>query len=134
LIYSSLNGSSLQTLPQRVENNSVVGLKTSFGKFKLESNLTMQFVSDKTGTTDLEATKLFNEFSPFVSMAWMPFKSEVFRVRSFFKRAFTLPTFNDLYYNFIGNTNLKPERANMYNVGVNYSKQRNRWYGEFSFD
>lgn len=40
------------------------------------------------------------------------------------KRTFRVPTFNELYYNQIGNTNLKPEIANQINLGTKY---------EFSF-
>ena len=34
-----------------------------------------------------------------------------------------MPTLNDLYYTDIGNTNLKPEFTNQYNLGFQYSKQ-----------
>lgn len=33
-----------------------------------------------------------------------------------------MPTFNDLYYTFIGNTQLNPEYTKQYNVGVTYFK------------
>lgn len=36
------------------------------------------------------------------------------------KRTFRVPTFNELYYNQIGNTKLKPEIANQFNVGTKY--------------
>lgn len=55
-------------------------------------------------------------------------------MRSFYKRTFALPTFNDLYYNLIGNTNLKPEQAHLFNAGVSYNFKHKNWYTEFSAD
>ena len=37
------------------------------------------------------------------------------------KRTFRMPNFNEMYYNQIGNTKLKPEIANQFNVGTNYN-------------
>ena len=33
-----------------------------------------------------------------------------------------MPTFNDLYYYRLGNRNLRPEKADEYNVGITWSK------------
>ncbi|MBL1488648.1 TonB-dependent receptor, partial [Klebsiella pneumoniae] len=43
-----------------------------------------------------------------------------FDIRAFYKRIFRMPTFNDLYYNNIGNTKLDPEDVNQYDLGVTY--------------
>ena len=43
-------------------------------------------------------------------------------LRAFYKRVFRMPTFNDLYYTNIGNTFLKPEFTNQYNLGFTYQK------------
>ena len=37
-----------------------------------------------------------------------------------------MPTFNDLYYNLIGNRSLKPEFADHYNLGVSFVKNYNQ--------
>ncbi len=36
------------------------------------------------------------------------------------KRTFRMPNFNEMYYNQIGNSHLKPEIANQFNIGTNY--------------
>ena len=41
-------------------------------------------------------------------------------IRSFYKRIFRMPTFNDLYYTFIGNKALKPEYTTQYDIGFTY--------------
>jgi len=35
-----------------------------------------------------------------------------------------MPTFNDLYYTDIGNTQLRPERTHQYNVGFQYDNEQ----------
>lgn len=60
-------------------------------------------------------------FSPYVSLSVKPIESQELRFRLFFKEIFRLPTFNDLYYTQVGNTDLKPETARQYNVGLSYA-------------
>lgn len=62
------------------------------------------------------------KLTPYVSAAFKPFHNEEFRVRFFYKDIFRLPSFNDLYYQEVGNTKLKPESARQYNIGLTYSK------------
>ena len=62
------------------------------------------------------------KLTPYVSAAFKPFRNEEFRIRFFYKDIFRLPSFNDLYYQEVGNTKLKPENAKQYNIGLTYSK------------
>ena len=63
-------------------------------------------------------------FSPYASLSFKPFGAHDLRLRMFYKEIFRLPTFNDLYYTNVGNTNLKPETTRQYNVGLTYT---DRW-------
>ena len=58
----------------------------------------------------------------FCRASFKPFYHEEFRIRFFYKDIFRLPSFNDLYYQEVGNTKLRPENARQYNVGLTYSK------------
>ena len=58
--------------------------------------------------------------SPYISIALKPFESVDFRVRTFYKNIFRLPTFNDLYYGKVGNRDLLPESTNQYNIGLTF--------------
>ncbi|MFR9628603.1 MAG: TonB-dependent receptor [Rikenellaceae bacterium] len=58
--------------------------------------------------------------SPSFSLSYKLFDQEDIRVRASFKDAYRVPTFNDLYYSSMGNTNLVPEKAKQYNIGVTY--------------
>ena len=62
------------------------------------------------------------KYSPYASISFKPFQSEEFRIRFFYKDIFRLPSFNDLYYEEVGNNNLKPEKAQQYNIGLTYGK------------
>lgn len=129
-IYSHLISLSLTGQPARLESNSLVAFKYFLKRLKIESNVTLQLMSDNNG----ELTRKFAELSPFASVLWTPFKGERWRFRSFYKRTFTLPTMNDLYFHLIGNVDLEPERAHISNVGISWSREfRNCWF-EFSAD
>ena len=68
-----------------------------------------------------------HRLSPFVSVTVKPLKKEELRIRAFYKDAFRLPSFNDLYYGVTGSIDLKPERATSWNLGVTYSKEVSLW-------
>lgn len=63
-------------------------------------------------------------FTPSVVVAYkaMDDKRGMLNIRAFYKRIFRMPTFNDLYYTFIGNKALKPEYTTQYNIGLNYNR------------
>jgi outer membrane cobalamin receptor len=45
-----------------------------------------------------------------------------------YKQSFRMPTFNDLYYNIVGNLNLKPENVHQLNAGLLFSIARNNQF------
>jgi outer membrane cobalamin receptor len=59
--------------------------------------------------------------SPSVALSYRLFPAYNFRVRASYKDIFRIPTFNDLYYDRIGNKDLSPEKAAQYNAGVTWS-------------
>ena len=60
-------------------------------------------------------------FTPAVVLSVKPFEHEEFFIEAFYKDIFRMPTFNDLYYTFIGNATLRPEYATQYNLGLRYA-------------
>ncbi|MDP4268711.1 MAG: TonB-dependent receptor, partial [Bacteroidota bacterium] len=67
------------------------------------------------------AAKNQNKLSPTIGLSYKPFKSREFRVRSYYKEEFRVPTFNDLYYQDFGNTSLRPEQTRQYDAGITFS-------------
>lgn len=116
--FAFLEGDQFENLPIRKSVNSVIGLSKWLWRFKIQANLTHQYIKDETP----KDTKDISHFSPFLSVAYIPIKHHNFRVRTHFKNTYRLPTFNDLYYNSIGNSNLKAENAQSINIGLTYGK------------
>jgi outer membrane cobalamin receptor len=71
------------------------------------------------------------EFTPAVFVAYQPLAGSPLRLRTFYKRIFRMPTFNDLYYTDIGNIDLKPEYTAQYNAGLLYERDWNRRWTDF---
>lgn len=74
-------------------------------------NILHTYTKDEAGHNRAFATQ--NHFSPFLSISK---RTKHFEVGVFYKDIFRLPTFNDLYYNAVGETNLQPEKTRQYNL------------------
>lgn len=133
-IVGNLSGNELITSPNRMTAVSVLGGTTFLGPIKVEGNLTAQFIVDQYAAGDDIGQNRFQKFSPFLAVVYKPFKKSTLRLRSFYKHTFRMPTFNDLYYNFIGNTGLKPEEANMFNLGLTWAHARKNLRLELTAD
>lgn len=96
---------------------------TSFdwGNFALQASLLYTHVTDKTQTAGANADAT-NRFTPSVVVSWQPSSKADLNIRAFYKKIFRMPTLNDLYYTFIGNTNLEPEYTTQYDLGITYAK------------
>lgn len=81
------------------------------------------YVNDKTRMVGGSAGSK-NRFTPALILGYQPLDkgNHDLSLRAFYKRIFRMPTFNDLYYTFIGNKNLKPEYTTQYNVGGTYKR------------
>jgi outer membrane cobalamin receptor len=72
--------------------------------------------------------------APALSISWQLLSEQPFYLRALLRRAYRLPSFNDLYYTRIGNRNLRPERADEANVGVTYRRHAGHWSGVVTAD
>lgn len=93
----------------------------TFPRFKLQASLLHTLLWDRTATEDAHMQDR-SEFSPSVVASWSPFADSGFNIRSFYKKIFRMPTFNELYYTFVGNKYLEPESTVQYDLGVVYQK------------
>jgi len=101
-------------------NNVAFQLKKT--RFEVTGNILHTLINEK--VSNGKAGRNINAFSKAFAMGFQPIKNVPLRVRAFYKHIFRAPTFNDLYYTNVGNTNLKPEYADQLNVGLTYSEQR----------
>ncbi len=97
----------------------------TFGRFKAQGSLLATFVNDRSeikGTAVSETTRRrnFDKLTPALFASWSPVGDDRLTLRGFYKRIFRMPTFNDLYYTDIGNSNLRPEYATQFNLGATF--------------
>lgn len=123
--HSSLESSEFSNNPDRHELISVVGNTLKLGseledRWVIEANVALQLIFDQARSADSLNKKTYSRFSPHLGFSVKPFKAQDLRFRSFYKRAFRMPSFNDLYYNFIGNSNLLPEDAHLVDIGTSW--------------
>lgn len=93
-----------------------------FNKLKMQASLLSTVVHDEVTQINSQAAGNKAEWTPTAILSYRPFYPIDFNLRAFYKRIFRMPTLNDLYYTFIGNTDLEPEYTNQYNIGFTYSK------------
>lgn len=93
-----------------------------FNKLKMQASLLSTVVHDEVTRLAHKAADSKIKWTPTAILSYRPFYPIDFNLRAFYKRIFRMPTLNDLYYTFIGNTDLEPEYTNQYNIGFTYSK------------
>lgn len=108
--------------PER--HTELIALASQFrwGQLSLQGSLLGTFVQENVKNNKFALPKDRQEYSPALFISYQPFSQSEFKVHSFYKNTFRLPTFNDLYYTDIGSSLLKPEYTQQYDVGVTYNK------------
>jgi hypothetical protein len=103
-----------------------LAVKANGQRFTLQSNLLYQQITDHINATKTPAG--FQRLTPTVMLSVQPFDSIPLQVRAFYKNIFRSPTFNDLYYTFVGNAQLKPEDIQQWNLGISWQPKTNRYW------
>ena len=109
--------------PTRWTLLSALSTSLHWDKLSFRMSGLQTYVNDKTRMVGGSAGSK-NRFTPAVILGYQPLDKENhdLSLRAFYKRIFRMPTFNDLYYTFIGNKDLKPEYTTQYNVGGTYKR------------
>ncbi|HEY8930306.1 MAG TPA: TonB-dependent receptor [Mucilaginibacter sp.] len=110
--------------PTRNTILAVLATDVHFKRFNAQASLLGTFVNDTVDT--LVAAGRKKEYTPALLLSWQPLENSPIRIRGFYKSIFRLPTFNDLYFTFIGNALLRPEFTKQYDLGFTYSKTRSQ--------
>lgn len=93
----------------------------SLGRLKLQGSIVFNYVKDRVRHQQSPADK--TTWAPALFLSYSPFRDVGFSLRSFAKRSFRMPTFNDLYYAEMGNSKLRPEYVSQYDVGMAYKSK-----------
>lgn len=135
--WNKLNADTYRfVFPTRFSN--MISLATAFETrfIRIQGSVLASFIHDKLHPTTrlmpgMKATDNITKFTPALFIDFPIIDkatngaSTKLSVRTFAKRSFRMPTFNDLYYTDLGNSNLKPESATQYDLGVVFNKQYN---------
>ncbi|ANI88519.1 hypothetical protein A9P82_03920 [Arachidicoccus ginsenosidimutans] len=117
--------------PTRYTLLNNVNVKFSFEQLQIAGNLLSTTVNNKVEHRSKPAN--YHHFSPTVEFIYQPSKNVPLRLRAFYKDIFRIPTFNDLYYTQVGNTNLKPEYTKQYNLGITWRQNFNNFIQSILF-
>ncbi len=104
--------------PDRYSNYLSAATAISLERFKLQASALGTFIHDRLQGQQSPGDR--RVFTPAVFVSGNPLRNKDFSVRAFYKRSFRMPTFNDLYYADMGNSQLDPERVTQYNAGIVY--------------
>ena len=122
----------LTVTPQRLCFTGALAARLVWEKFRIAAHIGYLGAWDRFTRTQPGAWDKENAFRD----AWMPsfslFYAPVgwFELDAFVKRSFRLPSFNDLYYRTIGNSDLKPESALQCGIDLRFKAAAGPWKGE----
>ncbi|MFG6385079.1 MAG: TonB-dependent receptor [Muribaculaceae bacterium] len=109
--------------PDRLTFMLAAATALSLDRLKVQASAMGTYIHDE--LQGRQAPKDKKSFTPAIYASFFPLRSnKSFSVRAFYKRSFRMPTFNDLYYADMGNSQLSPERVTQYNVGLLYEYTR----------
>ncbi|WP_028898086.1 TonB-dependent receptor [Prevotella sp. HUN102] len=131
--WNKLNADTYRfAFPTRISN--LVSFATALDArfLKVQGSVLVSFIHDKlhpkVPLIGKQAKENINKFMPAVFID-VPLVDRMtglhttnLSLRTFVKRSFRMPTFNDLYYTDLGNSNLLPESATQYDFGVVYDR------------
>jgi outer membrane cobalamin receptor len=108
--------------PRRNTSLSAFAAQYRRRRLTLTASLLATCISDRTDGGDrTAAADDLKRLSPAIALSWQPFRRNALRLRASYKDIFRVPTFTDLYYLRMGNSDLKPEKAKQFNAGLTWS-------------
>ena len=114
--------------PTRHSVYAALATAAQLHRFKLQASVLGTFVFDRSQAVAADGERHSrnssrHEFTPAVFASYKAVAGErnMLNFRSFVKRAFRMPTFNDLYYTDMGNASLRPEMVDQYDLGFQYT-------------
>lgn len=104
--------------PLRWHNASMLGGNIHWKWLFIQAMVSSQMVNEE----NRKGTEAKDQFSlnPYVSMTSMPKGKWNWRHQVWYRNSFRMPSFNELYYNNIGNLGLVPEKAHQFNYNLSF--------------
>jgi outer membrane cobalamin receptor len=105
--------------PERLTSLTALAGRFRNNRLTVTASLLATCITEEVQRGDPAADR--KRLSPAISLSYRLFSEQNLRVRASFKDIFRVPTFNDLYYDRIGNKDLDDEKASQYNAGLTWS-------------
>jgi vitamin B12 transporter len=117
--------------PTRLTILNVLASNLILGDLTLQGSLLNTHLHEtvKTGNTTPDR----NIYAPTLIATVKPFTDKNLQLRGFYKYIFRAPTFNDQYYGFSINPELRPELTKQYDLGLSYLKSLTGLFDYLSF-
>lgn len=120
LTYNTLDSNIPEcAFPQRYSSVTALAAQYAGKRLKATASLIGTLITERVTFGDAAPDR--KHISPSVSVSYKLFEDANIRLRASYKNSFRVPTFNDLYYMRTGNRNLKPEKAQQFNLGITWS-------------
>jgi len=126
--YNNLSGSDVSTYRDPLRHTVLQSLTVKYSTGRLTAMARLLHSLYLNGSRRGDAADDVNHLSPSLSLNWRLLADEQLFMRLSYKDIFRSPSFNELYYEHYGSTNLKPERTNQVNLGITW----NHVYGKTS--
>ena len=104
--------------PVRFTSLTALAGKYTSGRFTAVASLLSSFIAEEVRSGRAADDRF--RLSPSVSVSYKLFENRNIRLRASYQDMFRNPTFNDLYYEKVGNKMLAPEIARQFNVGLTW--------------
>ncbi|MDR0429998.1 MAG: TonB-dependent receptor [Tannerellaceae bacterium] len=105
--------------PERLTSLTALAAQYKNNRLTATASLLGTFITEEVETGKAAGNR--KRLSPAVSVSYRLLREYNLRLRVSYKDIFRVPTFNDLYYDRIGNKDLDPEKATQYNVGFTWN-------------
>ena len=106
--------------PTRFTHAFSLATAIDYRHLKAQASVVETLVTDRTKRDGRQSEKKsLSRLTPALFVSVYPLKSPTtLCLRTFVKRSFRMPTFNDLYYTEMGNASLRPETATQFDIGI----------------
>ncbi len=104
--------------PERFTSLTALAARYSSGKVSATASLLSTYITEELRVGQAADDRF--RLSPAVSVSYKLFSDRNIRVRASYQDMFRTPTFNDLYYDRVGNRSLNPEIARQFNLGFTW--------------
>jgi len=114
--YSDLSFSTLNSaVPKRLHSFGLIGFNLNKTNWITEAQVSAQQVIEENKTGERAENRF--KVNPFLAIEKKEVGTWKWKFKVWYRNSFRMPTFNELYYNSIGNVKLKPEEANQFSIG-----------------